>query len=163
MANYISKHSGAEIDTAIEQVQYKINKPEGALKDEVLIFDGSNWISSNFINKHNTPAIWDAMTNYIPDKGEIIVYDKDDNTDYERFKIGDGVKTVSQLPFYMADLREHTQNTDIHITTEERATWNAVQSQVNHLKQDLENKIDNKVSGKLDQTPNTWPAWTEEQ
>lgn len=95
MANYISRHSGAEIDAAIEQVQYKINKPEGALKDEILIFDGSNWISSNFTNKHNTQAIWDTMTNYIPNKGEIIVYDRDDNTNYERFKIGDGIKTIS--------------------------------------------------------------------
>ena len=103
MANYISRHSGAEIDAAIEQVQYKINKPEGALKDEILIFDGSNWISSNFINKHNTQAVWDAMTDYIPDKGEIIVYDIDDNADHERFKIGDGVRTVSKLPFYMVD------------------------------------------------------------
>ena len=124
MENYISRHSGAEIDAAIEQVQYKINKPEGALKDEILIFDGSNWISSNFTNKHNTQAVWDTMTNYIPNKGEIIVYDRDDNTNYERFKIGDGIKTISQLPFYMEDLREHTQNTDIHVTAEEKAVWN---------------------------------------
>ena len=36
-------------------------------------------------------------------KGEIIVYDLDDNADHERFKIGDGVRTVSKLPFYMVD------------------------------------------------------------
>ena len=64
------------------------------------------------------------ITLSIPNKGEIIVYDRDDNTNYERFKIGDGIKTISQLPFYMEDLREHTQNTDIHVTAEEKAVWN---------------------------------------
>ena len=32
--------------------------------------------------------------------GEIIVYDADENHNYPRFKIGDGVTTVTLLPFY---------------------------------------------------------------
>jgi hypothetical protein len=41
------------------------------------------------------------MVTFIPMQGELIVYDKDNNYSYERFKIGDGVTTVVNLPFYL--------------------------------------------------------------
>lgn len=55
-------------------------------------------IKSRVINKHDTAANW-AKANFIPQQGEIIVYDKDSTYNYERFKIGDGVTNVNALPF----------------------------------------------------------------
>lgn len=51
------------------------------------------------IQKHDIEVNWLKAVNFIPLQGEIIVYDIDENYDYERFKIGDGVTVVSSLPF----------------------------------------------------------------
>lgn len=56
-------------------------------------------ILSRIQNKHDIEANWNKATSFIPMQGEIIVYDIDDNYEYERIKIGDGVKNVAQLPF----------------------------------------------------------------
>ena len=56
-------------------------------------------INSRIINKHDTEVNWDKAENFIPLLGEIIIYDIDENYDYERFKIGDGQTLVSELPF----------------------------------------------------------------
>ena len=55
-------------------------------------------ISSRIINKHDTEINWNKATNFIPKAGEIIVYDRDETYDYERFKIGDGETVVMDLP-----------------------------------------------------------------
>lgn len=55
-------------------------------------------------NKHDTATAWNSST-LVPYAGEIIVYDpvaKDENGNYTeapRFKIGDGERTVPNLPF----------------------------------------------------------------
>lgn len=49
---------------------------------------------SRIIQKHDTKANWDKATNFIPLKGEIIVYD-----DLNKIKIGDGSTTVVNLPY----------------------------------------------------------------
>lgn len=46
------------------------------------------------IQKHDTKANWDKATNFIPLKGEIIIYD-----DLNKIKIGDGTTTVGNLTF----------------------------------------------------------------
>lgn len=56
-------------------------------------------ISSRIIHKHDIEANWNKANNFIPKAGEIIVYDKDETYDYERFKIGDGETVVVNLPF----------------------------------------------------------------
>lgn len=56
-------------------------------------------IKSRIIHKHDTAANWSKATTFIPKQGEIIVYDRDDNYDYERLKIGDGDTNVINLPF----------------------------------------------------------------
>ena len=45
--------------------------------------------------KHDTAANWAKAVNFIPQKGEIIIYDDADPP----FKIGDGVRNVNELPF----------------------------------------------------------------
>lgn len=56
-------------------------------------------IKARIIQKHDTEENWQKATNFVPKKGEIIVYDIDSNHTYERLKIGDGVTVVSSLPF----------------------------------------------------------------
>lgn len=57
-------------------------------------------INTRIIHKHDTETNWNKATNFIPMKGEIIVYDIDDTYNYERFKIGDGITNVNNLSFY---------------------------------------------------------------
>ena len=56
-------------------------------------------INSRIIHKHDTETNWLKATNFIPKRGELIVYDIDSTHDYERIKIGDGTTVVSSLPF----------------------------------------------------------------
>lgn len=49
--------------------------------------------------KHDIEAHWKLAKNFIPKAGEIIVYDPDETHDYARFKCGDGVTYVNDLPF----------------------------------------------------------------
>ena len=52
-------------------------------------------------HKHDIEANWNKALNFIPKIGEIIIYDIDDNYNYSRFKIGDGVRTVNNLEFLL--------------------------------------------------------------
>ena len=45
--------------------------------------------------KHDTAANWAKAVNFIPAKGEVIIYDDMDPP----FKIGDGIRNVNDLPF----------------------------------------------------------------
>lgn len=56
-------------------------------------------IKSRIVHKHDTELNWNKATNFIPKQGEIIIYDIDSNHSYERFKIGDGITKVNNLPF----------------------------------------------------------------
>ena len=59
----------------------------------------SKIINSRIQNKHDTEQNWNAVVNFIPKQGEIIIYDIDENYSYERLKIGDGIQTVNNLKF----------------------------------------------------------------
>jgi len=69
---------------------------------------------SSIVQKHDIEVNWNKATTFIPNKGQIIVYDieVDENNNtlalpegrtnpytYERFKIGDGIHDVTNLPF----------------------------------------------------------------
>lgn len=55
-------------------------------------------IKARQIQKHDIAENWDKITGFIPQKGEIIVYDAEDGS-APRVKIGDGVNLVKDLPF----------------------------------------------------------------
>jgi hypothetical protein len=61
-------------------------------------------INSRLINKHDTEAHWILAENFTPMAGEFIIYDRDENYNYERFKIGDGTTNVNNLPFAVPDI-----------------------------------------------------------
>lgn len=50
-------------------------------------------------HKHDIEANWSKAINFIPKAGELIVYDPDDSYKYSRMKMGDGTKTINDLPF----------------------------------------------------------------
>ena len=71
-------------------------------------------IKTRIIHKHAIESNWVKATNFVPKQGELIVYDievdeygntltlptgRDVPYAYERFKIGDGITLVSNLPF----------------------------------------------------------------
>ena len=49
--------------------------------------------------KHDTEANWLKATTFKPLEGELIIYDVDSAHSAPRFKVGDGVKVVGDLPF----------------------------------------------------------------
>lgn len=50
------------------------------------------------VQKHDTKANWDKAINFIPLKGEIIIYD-----DLNKIKIGDGTTKINDLKFSLAN------------------------------------------------------------
>lgn len=50
---------------------------------------------------HDVEERWNMALTFIPKAGEIIVYDVDSTHLYPRFKVGDGVTSVVDLPFSM--------------------------------------------------------------
>lgn len=58
-------------------------------------------LNARLIQKHDVEANWITASNngFVPLNGEIIFYDKDENYDYVRMKIGDGTTLVNELPF----------------------------------------------------------------
>ena len=58
-------------------------------------------IDSRIQHKHDIEVNWDKATDFIPKIGEIIIYDKDENYNYSRIKIGDGIHVVNDLEFLL--------------------------------------------------------------
>lgn len=56
-------------------------------------------ISARMQMKTDTALNWSKAINFIPKKGEIIIYEADSDYGYERMKIGDGSTKVNDLPF----------------------------------------------------------------
>ena len=68
-------------------------------------------IASRVVLKHDIETNWNRAETFVPKQGEIIIYDIDDNHAYERFKIGDGVTTAINLPFYLENQLNSKINT----------------------------------------------------
>ncbi len=56
-------------------------------------------IKTRIVNKHATESDWEKAINFVPLLGELIIYDPDEMYFYSRFKIGDGIANVKDLPF----------------------------------------------------------------
>ena len=72
-------------------------------------------MKSRIIFKHDTEANWNQATNFIPKKGELILYDPDTTYDYTRIKIGDGSNVVSDLPFLFDRLHDLEVNLESYL------------------------------------------------
>ena len=78
---------------------------------------------------------WKAKPSFIPKKGDIIIFfdktkvvENEEEIDIPGFKIGDGKAYNIDLPFVGDDiikqLLEHINNTEIHVTAQEKNFWN---------------------------------------
>lgn len=76
-------------------------------------------VKTRVFNKHDIETNWAKAVNFIPKKGEIIIYDKDDNHQCPRFKVGDGETVVSSLPFITDVLGKTIFESDEFTTGEE--------------------------------------------
>ena len=71
------------------------------------------------IMKHDTQANWALATNFIPKKGEVIVYEDyyvSGNTTVPGIKIGDGTTNVNSLPFIDKRYAAHIIDDSVHFT-----------------------------------------------
>ena len=56
-------------------------------------------INARVKHKHGTEASWTLLTDFVPMAGEIVIYDTDTANSTPRFKVGDGITTIVNLPF----------------------------------------------------------------
>lgn len=83
-----------------------------------------NRLYTRIIQKHDTEERWLLTTDFIPNAGEVIIYDVDTNYNYVRMKVGDGIHNVNDLPFVdVAAIQEAKMYTDTAISTSV-ANWN---------------------------------------
>lgn len=66
-------------------------------------------LSTRIINKHDSEAKWNLVS-FIPNCGEVIIYDIDENYAYERIKVGDGKTDINSLPFVGDDIRNSVED-----------------------------------------------------
>lgn len=50
---------------------------------------------------HRTEAEWSKLPQWIPEAGELVVYDPDDQHEYARIKVGDGRRNLKELDFFV--------------------------------------------------------------
>jgi hypothetical protein len=74
-------------------------------------------IKGRLVQKHDVQAHWELAINFVPKQGEIIIYDIDENYNYERFKIGDGIHTINDLPFADETITKRLDNLALVATT----------------------------------------------
>ena len=65
-------------------------------------------INSRIRNKHDTESNWNSASSFVPEDGEVIIYDVDSSHSAPRVKIGDGTTTIANLPFAGRVREEHT-------------------------------------------------------
>lgn len=63
-------------------------------------------------HKHDIEANWNKAVNFIPLLGEFILYDPDETYNYTRFKVGDGIKVVKDLPFVIINAMQVMHDAD---------------------------------------------------
>ena len=72
-------------------------------------------LKTRIVHKHASEAEW-SSSSLIPMQGELIIYDADNNYTYGRFKIGDGVHTVAELPFTTDAIMAQMIATEAYVT-----------------------------------------------
>lgn len=50
---------------------------------------------------HKTEEQWNNTYPWVPEPGELVVYDPDENHQHARIKVGDGVRTLQELDFFI--------------------------------------------------------------
>lgn len=61
-------------------------------------------IKARIQHLHKTEAEWNLKTDFIPNPGELIIYDADSNNLKPRLKLGDGKTKLKNLPFISTEV-----------------------------------------------------------
>ena len=104
-------------------------------------------INSRIQQKHDVAANWAKATNFIPQKGEIIIYDAEYNasgseTQAVRFKIGDGNRTVNNLPFAVIDYNDRITALEGKPGLDKVGTVTSVKANGTNFNPDATGKVD---------------------
>jgi hypothetical protein len=104
-------------------------------------------INSRIQQKHDVAANWAKATNFIPQKGEIIIYDAEYNasgseTQAVRFKIGDGTRTVNNLPFAVIDYNNRITTLESKPGLDKVGTVTSVKANGTNFNPDATGKVD---------------------
>ena len=104
-------------------------------------------INSRIQQKHDVAANWAKATNFIPQKGEIIIYDAEYNasgseTQAVRFKIGDGTRTVNNLPFAVIDYNNRITALESKPGLDKVGTVTSVKANGTNFNPDATGKVD---------------------
>lgn len=59
---------------------------------------------------HKTEAEWEKLATFVPEDGELVLYDPDENYSYIRIKAGDGITKLSDLDFFIESAAEAVFN-----------------------------------------------------
>ena len=84
------------------------------------------------VHKHDIEENWLKATNFIPKQGELIIYDVDNEYNYERMKIGDGKTNVNLLPFENVQ-SDWNQNNETELDFVKNRTHYSIESKTNTL------------------------------
>lgn len=126
----LSDYKGTTEDTIAEAIQDILTNQDGSLT--FVLPDGreitTDPLKSELPMYFGTTAEWTARTDLVSEQNAFYVW-----TDYKEIdgqyiagmKLGDGMAYVVDLPFMDAQFQSHASNTDIHVTSEEKAFWNA--------------------------------------
>jgi hypothetical protein len=76
-----------------------------------------NIINAVVSHQHATESKW-GLSSYVPEAGEIVIYDADATHNYTRQKVGDGLNKVKDLPFTLGG----KSNSEEYITEEKDPT-----------------------------------------
>ena len=106
-----------------------------------ITLSGNQTVADLRIVSEDTTAGWNDKLDYVPKRGEIVLYtDRETITDEQGntimvpgIKIGDGNAYLVDLPFQdeatrskaLEELKNHEANTSIHVTEDEKEFWNA--------------------------------------
>lgn len=116
-----------------------------------------------FLFKHETEADW-LLSSYIPDKGELVVFDREVNKDgtiatlpegrtepysYQRFKLGDGILNVNELPFATS-----TTNIDPEVLKElEEKISEEIKTSVNKAEEEIFETVNTQMKDYIKKVP----------
>ena len=95
------------------------------------------------VHKHDTEENWLKATNFIPKQGELIIYDVDTEHNYERFKIGDGINLVNDLPFgsIQSDWNQSDETASDYIKNRTHYTETSIISETRTVKELVDEKF----------------------
>ena len=104
-------------------------------------------INARVISKHDTPVEWKMATDFVPEQGEIIIYDETNEIGPSKIKIGDGKRNINDLPFIAEPEKYVLKETGKSLSTNDYANpdKNAVQKMVDFIEKNGEPKFTDTV------------------